>query len=152
MPHPNLFFNNSCNLFLNFFMFYGFFVWRSMFFLDLVPKKSQPTNQPFIFCIVKGSRSNCCRTDRPRYFKRRYTVRVEPGNAANLSISWLIVLDVIVRFCRTDFTMCLSSRVLVVGGHWSRMLFSMTLNNPLIPYSHDRGRMSTSVTGDITER
>lgn len=36
--------------------------------------------------------------------------------AANLPISWLMVHDVVLRFCMADLTLSLSSRMFVIGG------------------------------------
>ena len=71
----------------------------------------------FICWIVKGSR-NKSREDRPRSCKRRCTVRVESRSAENMSISWLMLRDIVIWFCNADFTICLSSWDLVMGGRW----------------------------------
>ena len=69
-------------------------------------------------CIVKGSWSNGHQVDRPLCYKCRPTVWMETGRAANIPISWLLVHDVVIQFCRADLTICLSSRALVMGEHW----------------------------------
>ena len=56
----------------------------------------------FLCCIFKRSGRDAYRADRPRCFKCRHTVRAETGNAANMPNSWLMVLDVDLRFCRAD--------------------------------------------------
>ena len=71
------------------------------------------------FYIVKGSRSNDRRADRPCFCKRRHTVRAETGCAAHIPISWLMVHDVVIRFCWSELTIYLSSPVLVMGRRWN---------------------------------
>lgn len=59
------------------------------------------------------------------------------------SVMWL--------YCgRADLTICLSFQVLVIERR-SWKMFSMALTNTMIPYSHDRGRISTSATSGTME-
>lgn len=69
-------------------------------------------------CIVKGNKSNDCHADSPCCCKRLHTVRADIGHTANMAISWLMVHDVVVRFCCADLTICLSSQTLVMVGCW----------------------------------
>ena len=50
-------------------------------------------------CTVKGSRSNGRPANRPRCCKCRHTVQAETGSGVNMSISWLMVRNVVTRFC-----------------------------------------------------
>ena len=84
--------------------------------LSLSPNQSRRLS---IYWIVKVSRINCHQADRPRYFEHRCTVQAETGRAENVLIFWLIVSDVVMRFCRADdLTKYLSSRALVMGWYW----------------------------------
>ena len=73
---------------------------------------------------VKGSGSNARPADRLCHCKRR----METGSPANMPIYWLMVRGVIMPFCRFDFTICLSSRALVMGGCWDPAYHSVWLS------------------------
>ena len=88
-------------------------------------------------CNVKENRSrdNGRQADRPRCCKRRRTIRKETVRAVNMSISWLVVSDMVTRSWRADHAnMFVLSGVKRGRTLWSCIPFSMTLSNPLIPY------------------
>lgn len=66
------------------------------------------------------------RADTPRRCKRRCTVQANTGHAANMAISWLVVSDVVVQFCKADLTIRLYSRPLVMGGRQDLTFHSVT--------------------------
>ncbi|GFX01908.1 hypothetical protein TNCV_370971 [Trichonephila clavipes] len=67
-------------------------------------------------CIIQRSRSIGCRENSPPCCKRRRTIRADSSGAVNTPIFGLCVRDVVIRFCRADLKLCLSSRTLVIGG------------------------------------
>ena len=69
-------------------------------------------------------------------------------HAASMPISWLMVYNVIIRFCKANLIIYLSSRVLVMED--IEMMFSMTLRSPLILFVW-QWWMFTNVTTDFTE-
>lgn len=70
-------------------------------------------------CIVKRSRSNARRSDSPSWYKRRHTLQVVTGCVASMPNFWVKVCNIIIRFYRSDLTICLLSRELVMGEHWN---------------------------------
>ena len=71
-----------------------------------------------LFCIVRRSWSNGLRVDRPCFWKCQRIVRAEFGRAKIMPTYWLMVTDVVIRFCRPGLTVCLFPGVLVMGGRW----------------------------------
>ena len=54
------------------------------------------------------------RVDRPCCSKRRLTVRAETARSTSMHIFWLMGRDVVIRICRAELTICLSTWALVM--------------------------------------
>lgn len=67
-------------------------------------------------CIVKRSRINGRRAGSPYCLKHWRTVQA--GAVSMMLISWLVVLDIVIRFWRSDFTLYLSFHMLIRGRLW----------------------------------
>lgn len=98
----------------------------------------------------RRSESSCC-------WKHRQAVRMNNERPGIMLIPWLVVRDVIVRFCKSrPYNMVFWTTVLLDVSHGRALrccvTFSMTLSNPSIPYLRDSGWIFTNATGDITER
>ena len=52
------------------------------------------------------------------FVSRKFRTWRATGSAANMPISWLMICDVVIRLCRADFTIYLSSQTLVMAGRW----------------------------------
>lgn len=73
----------------------------------------------------KRSRNNGRRADSPLCCKRQRTVRADTGRAATMSVSWVMVCDVVEWFSTTNPTICMFSRTLVNGGRWNHVCCSI---------------------------
>ena len=95
-------------------------IWKDDIVLFLYPALlfGTPNSPFFLCCFVKGSQRDCRWTDRPCCCKHWRTIWAESECATNIPISWLMVCDVVIWFCRADLTICLSTQALVMVGHW----------------------------------
>ena len=95
----------------------------------------KPDSHLAISCTIEESRSNDHRGDKPHSCGRLCTARA--GLLQTFPFYGLMVRDVVKRFYRADFTICLLSKVRHGSSFRSCMPFNLTHNhNPLIPYSH----------------
>lgn len=93
---------------------------------------------------------NCYRVDSLHGCNCQRTVLTDTEFAANMSIFWLMICEVVARFYRVYFKISLSSRLLLRRGRLVCMNFSVTLSNPLNPYSHDIDLISTAISENDT--
>ena len=70
-----------------------------------------------VCCIVSGSGRYGHGADRSCCYKCRRTVESETGNSENMYISWLMVHEFLILFCRAVLTIFLPPRSLIIRGH-----------------------------------
>ena len=89
----------------------SFLIWWTRVAISLYSASSSKVQ-----CIIKRSGSNGRRAGLPHCWKRRCTARVENDCSPDMSISWIMVCDVTLQFCRVDLTKSLSSLQLIMEG------------------------------------
>lgn len=86
-------------------------------------------------CIVQENQSDDRLADSPRCCKRRRTVRADTWHAAKMSISWLMICYLVVRFFNAGLT---------IWTHLPNLLISVWKKNPYQKLSFFRGQFKNS--------